>query len=435
MQKEFAKFRIHEAVLLLDLYLRGTAEGFSLTHIASDVSQILRTMAVNQGICIDDGFRSVKGVLGRVISMKAAYTGQSDSGRIPSLLFRDVVRIFRDEPEHYAVLLNEALRMAGNQEEMKLVFHCEADKSVHETATFSPDISGILSTIRTNYPNGLRMDETTLRLLETVSQYPINAATRKALQKALFRRRDGVYFMKETIADSSQLVYMENAVRQYLDSFSCFEPSVVFEQTFREGVPKELRAETDQEDFLRFLYPNSLCIGSSCQTRIARRTDLSMEVCVSGLVNRLMNAVDECGCIPADELEERFPAFSSEYIRKLLSRATNECIPAVLNGIPCYQSIQSLGLDETFSAILEKVLEEIETLELETTADTLHVLISAHLHTNFMSEYNIPNKKAFQKVITLYYRGKLHRIWKGGRFVEETKCITMNGTPQQADTS
>lgn len=109
------KWDIYEAVILLDGYLKAVREGISVRQVSKDLSGILRQMAANRGISIDDSFRNISGLSFQIRSMESAFKGKTIS--IPaSALFKRVVKLYHEDKTKYRSLLREARSMISNDE-------------------------------------------------------------------------------------------------------------------------------------------------------------------------------------------------------------------------------------------------------------------------------------------------------------------------------
>ena len=103
---------IHEAVILLDIFLKYQAGELSKKVAVQQASAKLRSMALNRGVEIDDVFRNENGLSFQIASMESAVVGRTIM-KPASALFTEVVHIYRTDPNHYHKLLEEADRMAS----------------------------------------------------------------------------------------------------------------------------------------------------------------------------------------------------------------------------------------------------------------------------------------------------------------------------------
>ena len=75
-------------------------------------SQLLRAMAVNSGIEIDDIYRNVNGISFQMASMESAYQGKTIM-KPATQLFTEIVQLFRENNKEYHDWLNKAKDMAN----------------------------------------------------------------------------------------------------------------------------------------------------------------------------------------------------------------------------------------------------------------------------------------------------------------------------------
>lgn len=126
------KWNIHEAVILLDAYLKFLQCKSSKRKIIRTVSTELRQMAINQGIIINDTYRNENGVSYQIQSMESAYKGRKIS--IPATkLFEKTVSLYHENRHRYDQLLNEAKNMIMPQHNNKDNFLLWANDNLPET--------------------------------------------------------------------------------------------------------------------------------------------------------------------------------------------------------------------------------------------------------------------------------------------------------------
>ena len=135
-------FSEHEAVVLLDYYLKSLSGELTRQEAIKECSEMLRSMEKDRSL-LDEGFRSIKGISYQIRCMESAYTNASSSP-IPQL-FRDTVRMYRNDHEQYRRILSEAnlLITTETSEEKEEIKH-------HSSST--KDDSVLLFLTRENLP-------------------------------------------------------------------------------------------------------------------------------------------------------------------------------------------------------------------------------------------------------------------------------------------
>ena len=142
-------FTIYESVLLLEAYLNAVQEQASLNSAVKSLSLVLRQMAVNQDIQIDEAFRSEKGLNYQIRCMEAAYTAKKTS-RLPSKLFIETVTLYKNDRTRYDALLAEAKSIA---------FKEKRDVMKEKNILLDGRIeASILDVIAHHFPNGFQPD-------------------------------------------------------------------------------------------------------------------------------------------------------------------------------------------------------------------------------------------------------------------------------------
>lgn len=108
-------FTKYEAALLLESYLKVLSGELSRMDAIKNCSRMLRAMAINLGIKIDDTYRNVNGISFQMSSMESAYQGCT--GLKPaSRLFTETVLLFRSDNSAYQELLKEAKSIAAEKQ-------------------------------------------------------------------------------------------------------------------------------------------------------------------------------------------------------------------------------------------------------------------------------------------------------------------------------
>lgn len=107
-------FSKYEAALLLEAYLKVLSGKSSRIDSAKECSQMLRLMAFNSGVEIDDAYRNIKGISSQMERMESAYQGMTIT-KPATQLFLEMVDIFRNDRKGYQKLLEEAKNMASTK--------------------------------------------------------------------------------------------------------------------------------------------------------------------------------------------------------------------------------------------------------------------------------------------------------------------------------
>lgn len=103
---------VHEAVILLDEYLKVSLKQRERKQSIAEVSAKLRQMAKNQGLEIDDVYRNVNGITFQMASMESAYVGRTIM-KPASKLFLETVSLYKADREKFERILKEANTMCA----------------------------------------------------------------------------------------------------------------------------------------------------------------------------------------------------------------------------------------------------------------------------------------------------------------------------------
>ena len=101
-------FSEHEAVVLLDYYLKSLSGELTRQEAIKECSEMLREIAINKGKEIDEVYRNITGIGFQMRRMEAAYLPDKIQSAASTRLFRLIVDIYRNNPEQYKKILAEA---------------------------------------------------------------------------------------------------------------------------------------------------------------------------------------------------------------------------------------------------------------------------------------------------------------------------------------
>lgn len=272
--------------------------------------------------------------------------------------------------------------------------------------------------IKMSYTTGMRFDDTVLSLLSNQSGLQITDAMCDFLHKKMFKRNDGLYFLPEQITDKKGIQTIKEETLGFLETYKMCEVSKLYEIISLDASIASIRDEEDYADFLAFLLTDSVRVGKAYTFKIVRPTGISINDATAYLTNKLLTTINENGCMTEDDLLITCPIVSGQFLKKLLEKNTDEVVTTTINDFLCYQTIEAMGLDESFSKTLDSVLSKANELELPPTLEVLHILLSVEIGHNFRNTYGIPDDKTFRRIIAMYYRGEKAREWKAGNFME-----------------
>lgn len=141
---QFNKF---ETAILLDVYIDIVEKTLTKSNGITIVSNLLRQMAINTGIIIDDTYRSIKGITYQMRCMANAYMNVNQ--KVPSL-FAQIVKMYNDDIEKYLEILVEAWQMASENKIIKKLDFLN-DFSLSSTTPYSLSICNKVIDIKRNW--------------------------------------------------------------------------------------------------------------------------------------------------------------------------------------------------------------------------------------------------------------------------------------------
>ena len=278
----------------------------------------------------------------------------------------------------------------------------------------------IIDALNEKYANGFRFDTTALRLLSAESGIEISCEIQNFLKRFLFRRNDDVYFLPDIIANAETRKEIVEFADEFLDEHGFFEMSELH-ALFAETINDKCIYDTNSfESFYLFINKRNVRCVAANGTRIARVQNENVRTLFSGVADKALATIQDKfgGVVREDDLRVHFSAISTELLSSIIGDYIEDVVRTEINGIICYQTLDTLGLPEDFSETLSELLSRLDELELSPTDEVLHTALSLTLGVNFKSEYNIPNDKTYRRMIALYYEGAPEREWKYGKFAE-----------------
>lgn len=297
--------------------------------------------------------------------------------------------------------------------------HVGTKEAGQSDATTEGDLGKVINTIRQEYFNGIRFDDTVIRLLEQSSSVEMNTYIQEALKKRMFQRSDGLYFLLDVISNSAQLELLEKKhLLNEIEHHGCVDIKALFSLYNKYGKTTCFRDEKDFEDYIILLIPDGISITGALKTRIIRNTSISATESLTNAARNVTFTIEESGGITQEDLQAEYPLLEPDFLVQLINKYTDNVIQTEINGFLCYQTIESLGLDEEFGQILTDCLDELDALKISASQEILHALISLKLGYNLKDEYNIRNDKTFRRMISECYNGSKKRRWKSGIFSE-----------------
>jgi hypothetical protein len=281
----------------------------------------------------------------------------------------------------------------------------------------------VIAILREDYAGGLRFDPTAIRLLSSKAGIAINKKLQASLKQLMFRRGDDVFFLIDAVTDAQTRRDMVDTSDAFLAEFGCFEVSALYALYMDKLNPKSIASADDFEKFYACLGNRDVRFVPAQRygSRIARYSSGNITGLFGDLAERVIEFINgDCGGIASEEdLTAKFRAFSAGLLSWIIkSRFGSALVRVEINGMVCYQALDTLGLPEGFSDILTETLERLDDLRLPPSEEVLHTALSLALGANFKSEYNIPDQAAYRRLVDVYYNASPPREWKYGVFGE-----------------
>ncbi|MBM6926381.1 hypothetical protein [Pseudoflavonifractor phocaeensis] len=280
----------------------------------------------------------------------------------------------------------------------------------------------LLDSIRQHYAGGLRFESTVLRLLEDHVGCVLDNQILTKLRCAMFQRRDGLFFLRDAVANEAQRSAVAgDVIQDALNQYGCIVLETLFKQFLAMGSSTCIRDLGDFADYLTWEIPCSIRFGRVMNIKIIKNRGLSASAAAEAAAEKVVHTLEQHGCVTEGELLEWYSYYSVEFLRKLLDKYTDNIVQTNINDIICYQTVESLEIDSAFPAVLNAVMDDVRRLSLTPSQDIIHALISVRIGYHFRDAYNIGDDRSFQRIVSLYASALERRVWRARCFVEETE--------------
>ncbi|MEG0505130.1 MAG: hypothetical protein RR547_10845, partial [Raoultibacter sp.] len=131
-----ARWDKYEAAVLLDAYVRTVDEIMTRPAAVEKVSTMLRKRALLAGAAIDSSYRNTSGISYQFGVMQNAMTGGKKGIPQHSVLFQEIVNLYRTNPAEFASILDTAIQMSDDTAAGKI-------ETEHEPLKQSTIINGL----------------------------------------------------------------------------------------------------------------------------------------------------------------------------------------------------------------------------------------------------------------------------------------------------
>lgn len=183
------KWDKYETALLIDLFWRINAHPEQRGELISNLSQVLRKNAINNGYIIDDKYRNITGITMQLSSIEHAFYPERP-GLKSTVGFDAMVRMYKEDREEFNKILEEANNMINKMDAGKMEIR---DNKVLFTEWLvnkgkqTKEITDIIMTFEkaSIYANNRKMIQSPLWELETADAF--TDITEKLLKSNYFR--------------------------------------------------------------------------------------------------------------------------------------------------------------------------------------------------------------------------------------------------------
>lgn len=107
-------FGVEDSVILLDAYVNMIENGDTIKQTAEHLSEVLKEWAGRNGHSVNNSYRTIEGLQGRIKAMQRAFDNQHE--RVPEV-FEKVVKMYREDRERFDSILKKELNLQKSETE------------------------------------------------------------------------------------------------------------------------------------------------------------------------------------------------------------------------------------------------------------------------------------------------------------------------------
>jgi hypothetical protein len=294
-------------------------------------------------------------------------------------------------------------------------------------ASVEKKIAVVFDVLTADYATGFRFEPTYVNLLKDKTGFEIDEELQTLLKQLMFRRGNDLYCPFDAVADADTRKDIIEYADALLEEYGCFEFKELY-ALYEGGI--NARCIGDADEFERFYESiignrNIRCVAVPAPYnghRIARYSNGNALSAFEAIARKMLAAAADSeygGVIGESDMHRKFCAFSTDLLAKIAKNSSNgELILTEINGITCYQTLDSLGLPDNFSETLAETLSRLDNLGLPPSEEVLHTALSLSLGMNIKAEYNIPDQATYRRLVAAHYKAEPPREWKQGVFGE-----------------
>lgn len=258
----------------------------------------------------------------------------------------------------------------------------------------------LLAALARECPYGVSFDPMAVRLLR--QKVPFEDWQIEDLKTAMFRLGNGLWFSREMILDVESRLAFEEQAMEWLMEYGCFSIERLFEDfcsvLLHIATPEDCAAFLRHLDFMVAVWGKG---GYFCSLPSSNLDDS-----LAAISETIAGWIEEAdGTLTFNEIEQALPHLTVEALESICAQLLPEVHEAVIGGVPCWRSTESITLPEDFSEKLTIIVDTLVALGEKVTAAKLEFALNLIYRTRLREEYALLNNDTFMRACAKHYQG------------------------------
>ena len=258
----------------------------------------------------------------------------------------------------------------------------------------------LLAVLARECPNGVSFDPMAVRLLR--QRVPFEDWQIENLKAAMFQLGCGLWFSREMILDDESWSAIEGQAMEWLREYGCFSVERLLED-FCSILPQIVTLE-DCAVFLKHLGFMVAVWGKGGHFCSLPQPNLNDSLAtISETIAGWIEEAD--GTLTFNAIEQALPHMTAEALESIRIHFLPEVHEAVVGGVPCWRSNESILLPDDFSEKLTTVIDTLVELEEKVTPTKLEFALNLSYRFHFRKDYDLLDNDVFIRICAKHYQG------------------------------
>lgn len=180
--------------------------------------------------------------------------------------------------------------------------------------------SKLVDVLQKNYPDGIQFSPISRMMLEAQAGVHISDEVIDEVKESMFTNRDGVSFVRCSIADGEVIQHISADITSFVDRFNKYEPEAIYERYRTQINTSIIRNPEDFQDFISTILPSDY----SNKTLVRLRSGPGVDSIVAAVEKLVVEGHD--GKVSLDQLKEELFGFTESRIRKIITDKSKKLV-------------------------------------------------------------------------------------------------------------